>query len=150
MQIILWRHAEAEAGEIDLERGLTEKGRNQAEKMASQLRKKLPESYQLWVSQACRSRQTAEYLSDPTHELAVLNPESDARQIAALFGRIEDGQTVVIVGHQPWIGEVCSFLLNQSWQRHAYWSVKKGAFWWFECQPYNGIYLSKLKIMLAS
>ena len=34
MELILWRHAEAEDGYPDLERALTEKGHEQAKKMA--------------------------------------------------------------------------------------------------------------------
>lgn len=149
MHIILWRHAEAEIGPNDLARELTVKGHNQAEKMADQLRKKLPNHYQLWTSQAQRSRQTASYLSTPTHEFPELNPEADARQIPQLFQQITSNEIVVIVGHQPWIGQLCAFLLNQNWQNDAYWSVKKGGFWWFECHPQQSVYLSKLKLMLT-
>ena len=38
MELILWRHAEAEDGIPDLDRKLTAKGRKQAEKMAAFLR----------------------------------------------------------------------------------------------------------------
>lgn len=149
MNLILWRHAEAEDGMDDLARELTAKGRRQAQKMADVLRGKLPENRQIWVSRAARSRQTAAYLGAPTRELPELNPEADARQIAALLAQIGADETVVIVGHQPWIGQLCAFLLNQSWQTRAYWSVKKGGFWWFECLPHEGVYPAKLKLMLT-
>ena len=38
MNLILWRHAEAEDGVPDLERGLTDKGRRQADAAARWLR----------------------------------------------------------------------------------------------------------------
>ena len=148
MHIILWRHAEAQIGSNDLARKLTDKGCRQAEKMAAQLHNRLPEHYQLWVSQAQRSRQTADYLGKPTHEFSQLNPKADVRQVAGLFTHIREDETVVIVGHQPWIGQLCAFLLNQSWQNQAYWSVKKGGFWWFKCFADEDVYLSKLKLML--
>ena len=43
MDLILWRHAEAEDGFPDLKRALTPKGRKQAAKMATWLHKHLPE-----------------------------------------------------------------------------------------------------------
>ncbi|MGB6053615.1 MAG: histidine phosphatase family protein, partial [Burkholderiaceae bacterium] len=42
MELILWRHADAEPGEPDLERALTAGGRRQAAKMAAWLDRKLP------------------------------------------------------------------------------------------------------------
>lgn len=149
MQIILWRHAEAEIGVHDLERQLTTKGHNQATKIALQLRKKLPENHQIWVSQALRSKQTAAHLGVPGCELPQLNPEADAQQIVSLFQGIHTNETVVIVGHQPWIGQICAFLLNQNWNTKSHWSVKKGGFWWFECQKQEQVYQSKLKLMLT-
>ena len=57
---------------------------------------------------------------------------------------------LVIVGHQPWIGSLCAFLLNQNWLGNSYWSVKKSAFWWFECRAIGSEYaVSKLRLVLA-
>ena len=42
MDIILWRHAEAEYGPPDLQRRLTEKGHRQAEAAAKWLNRHLP------------------------------------------------------------------------------------------------------------
>lgn len=149
MQIILWRHAEAEMGQDDLARFLTEKGKRQAMQMAEILRNRLPENHRVWVSQAARSQQTASFLTLNLEVFSELNPEQNAQSVAKLlFGQPED-DTIVIVGHQPWIGELCAFLLNQSWQTQAYWSVKKGAFWWFSAHESDGVFLCKLKTMLT-
>lgn len=167
MNIILWRHAEAEDGisevlsimdggshdeelfrQDDLSRCLTAKGHKQAAKMAAELKKRLPEKYQLWVSQALRSQQTGEYLRHVSKQYAELNPDVGAKDVLRLLLSLPEKETVVIVGHQPWIGELCAFLLNQSWNSQAYWSVKKGAFWWFQSYPSDGVMLSKLKCML--
>ena len=56
MNIILWRHAEAEYGPPDLERALTENGRRQASTIAAWLRRHLPQDAQVWASEAARSR----------------------------------------------------------------------------------------------
>lgn len=150
MQIILWRHAEAEEGVNDLNRCLTLKGRKQAEKMARELQKRLPEEYQVWVSEAVRSQQTGAYLKSPiVKQFSQLNPSANACEVLQLLLPLKEKETVVIVGHQPWIGELCAFLLNQNWHNSAYWSVKKGAFWWFQCYPSCGVMLSKLKCMVT-
>ena len=59
MELILWRHAEAEDGYPDLERALTEKGHEQAKKMADWLKSRLPKDTQVLVSPAKRAQQTA-------------------------------------------------------------------------------------------
>lgn len=147
MNIILWRHAQAEEGSDDLARELTLKGHRQAAKMAALLRKKLPENSRLWVSQAMRSRQTAAHLGGNFEIFAELNPDVDARTLPALLQQAHDNDTLVIVGHQPWIGQLCRFLLNRGWDLHDethYWSVKKGSFWWFEAHADQDIFRAKL------
>lgn len=149
MQIILWRHAQAHMGENDLARCLTEKGHKQARKIAKVLQLELPENYQVWVSEAMRSQQTAAYLATQVQCFSVLNPNSQARDIYQLLHqKIQPNETIVIVGHQPWIGELCSLLLNQQHITQNYWSVKKGAFWWFSAQHYEdgfGVRLEKMQ-----
>ena len=39
----------------------------------------------------------------------------------------ESREPVLVVGHQPTLGMVASFLLSGE---EAYWSVRKGAVWW--------------------
>src|SRR6478752_4097926 len=62
MDLILWRHCEAEAGEPDLGRRLTPKGQKQAERMADWLERHLPDSSRILVSPADRAQQTAQAL----------------------------------------------------------------------------------------
>ena len=59
MDLILWRHAEAEPGEPDLGRRLTAKGHKQAERMGEWLDRNLPEGTRVLVSPADRAQQTA-------------------------------------------------------------------------------------------
>ena len=47
--------------------------------------------------------------------------------LLAAAGWPDAREPVVIVGHQPTLGEVASFLLAGE---EAYWSVKKGGVWW--------------------
>ena len=147
--LILWRHAEAEYGPPDLERALTGKGHEQAKLMANWLQHHLPQPYQVWASQAQRSRQTAAYLNADTRILATLNPDIHAQTLPRLLDAVADNATVVIVGHQPWLGELSAFLLNGHWDSDQYWSYKKGGFWWFQLKRGNDGFQAKLKAALT-
>ena len=54
MDLILWRHADAEPGEPDLDRPLTAKGVRQAERMAAWLDGHLPDGCRILVSRRTR------------------------------------------------------------------------------------------------
>src|SRR5437667_12651287 len=62
MDLILWRHAEAEAGGPDSVRKLTEHGREQARRIAAWLKPRLPGNCEILVSPATRAQQTARAL----------------------------------------------------------------------------------------
>ncbi|MEA3194623.1 MAG: phosphohistidine phosphatase, partial [Betaproteobacteria bacterium] len=57
MDLILWRHAEAEEGGADLERKLTAKGLKQAERVANWLLQRLPGKFAVVASPAARAQQ---------------------------------------------------------------------------------------------
>ncbi|MBV8047353.1 MAG: histidine phosphatase family protein, partial [Paludibacterium sp.] len=63
MDVILWRHADAEEGSDDLSRALTRKGQQQGRSMAAWLSQRLPDDYVVLASEAKRSQQTAAFLS---------------------------------------------------------------------------------------
>src|SRR4051812_50073849 len=65
MELILWRHADAEDGADDMARRLTAQGDRQAAAMAAWLRGHLPGSYTLLASPAVRAQQTAAALGAP-------------------------------------------------------------------------------------
>ena len=128
MDLILWRHAEAEAGEPDVGRRLTSKGLKQAERMAVWLEHRLPEATRILVSPADRAQQTASALGRKfrtSHEIA---PGASAASVLAASGWPDAREPVLVVGHQPALGEVAAFLLSGE---EAAWSVRKGAVWWF-------------------
>ena len=64
MELILWRHAEAEDGEPDLARKLTPRGNKQARRAAEWLDRHLPDRTRILVSPAIRAQQTAAALAD--------------------------------------------------------------------------------------
>lgn len=148
-QLILWRHAEAEEGTNDLIRQLTPKGHKQAQKVAHFLQNKLPEHFDLYVSQAARSQQTGAYLANHAVILDTINPETNAQNLPSLILSLRDKKAVVIVGHQPWLGDLCAFLLNGNFQHQHMWSIKKGAFWWLQLNFHENDIFAKTKMVLT-
>jgi phosphohistidine phosphatase len=58
MDLILWRHAEAEDGVPDTARKLTPKGEKQAQKIAKWLKERIESPVRMIVSPAVRTQQT--------------------------------------------------------------------------------------------
>ncbi|MBB5017070.1 phosphohistidine phosphatase [Chitinivorax tropicus] len=129
MDLILWRHADAEerTNGDDLQRLLTPKGVKQAEKMAAWLRERLPDDHIVLTSQAARAQLTARALTSHYKVLPELNPDSGFANLLTAADWPDGRQAVVIVGHQPTLGEVASFLLAGD---ASCWSIRKGAVWW--------------------
>jgi phosphohistidine phosphatase len=126
MDLILWRHAEAEDGVPDLERRLTAKGRKQAERVAQWLLQRMPARFILLSSPATRAQQTAEALGVPIKTDRTLAPGAAPEAIAKACGWPDYKGAVIVVGHQPDLGRALAYFLGAS----ASFSVKKGALWW--------------------
>ena len=127
MDLILWRHAEAEPGEPDLGRRLTAKGLKQAERMGAWLDRHLPDTTRILVSPADRAQQTALALKRKFKTVDELGPGASVASVLAAVGWPDAREPVLVVGHQPTLGEVAAFLLSGE---EAYWSIRKGAVWW--------------------
>ncbi len=127
MDLILWRHAEAEEGEDDLSRPLTERGRKQASKMAHWLKKQEFKSLRILASPAVRTQQTALALGIPFETERSLGPDACVSALIAASGWPTARGTVIVVGHQPALGRMASLLLSGE---EADWSIRKGAIWW--------------------
>jgi len=127
MNLILWRHAEAEDTSPDSERKLTDKGRRQAEQMAAWLKTHLPDDTRILVSPATRSQQTAQALTKDFTTLDTLAPGASAEQLLAAANWPAAKGTLLIVGHQPSLGMAAAKALTG---KADYWTVKKGAIWW--------------------
>lgn len=147
MELILWRHADAEYGPPDMERALTPKGLRQAERMGGWLARKLPDTCKILVSPAKRAIQTADALGRPYKIIAEIAPDASADQLLLAANWPQRKETVVLVGHQPTLGQVAALLLAGSRQS---WHVRKGSIWWFsqrEQEEGAGIHL---KLVLAA
>ena len=135
MDLILWRHAEAEPGEPDLGRRLTSKGLKQAERIAAWLEPRLPETTRILVSPAARTQQTALALGRKFKTVDDIAPGASAEAVLAAAGWPDAREPVLVVGHQPTLGEVAAMLLAGE---TASWSVKKGAVWWLSNRTRDG------------
>ena len=126
MDLIIWRHAEAEDGVPDLERKLTAKGRKQAERVAQWLLQRLPARFAVIASPAARAQQTAEALGVPVKTDRTLAPGATAQAIINACGWPDYKSTAVVVGHQPDLGRAVGELLGA----RGGISIKKGGLWW--------------------
>ena len=127
MDLILWRHADAEYGTPDLARELTEKGRNQAEKMAIFLREHLPADTRILVSPAVRTRQTIAALTDHFTLTPAIAPGASVHSVLQATGWPNATGTVLVVGHQPTLGSVAAKILGSGEESLR---LKKSALWW--------------------
>lgn len=112
MDLILWRHAEAEDGPPDSTRELTEKGRKQADKIAIFLRRHLPANTRILVSPATRTQQTAAALSADFTLVPTIAPGASVHAMLQAVRWPNAGGTVLVVGHQPTLGSVAAQLLG--------------------------------------
>ena len=129
MDLILWRHAEAEdgTGKPDLERELTKHGRKQAEAMAQWLKPRLPARCRILASPAKRTLQTAEALGAKFETDKRVSTDASTRSVLAAAGWPDGEGAVLVVGHQPTLGEVAAELLGTGEGL----GIPKGAIWWF-------------------
>src|SRR5438309_12110330 len=112
MDLILWRHAEAEEGTSDdLRRRLTSKGRKQAARAAEWLLQRLPARFSLIASPALRAHQTAQALGMPIKAHEALAPGASAKAIIAAASWPQNKGAVVVVGHQPDLGRALAQLV---------------------------------------
>jgi phosphohistidine phosphatase len=146
MDLILWRHAEAEAGEPDLGRRLTAKGLKQAERMGEWLDHRLPETTRILVSPADRAQQTALALKRKFRTIDEIAPGGTVQALLAAAGWPDSREAVLIVGHQPTIGATASFLLSGE---EAWWSVKKAAVWWLSNRDKSGAASVLLRVVIG-
>ena len=146
MDIILWRHAEAEDGIPDATRKLTDKGQKQAQQMAAWLATHLPQNTRILVSPATCTQQTAAALGREFETVKEVGLSTNRALLLDKAGWPDAEGAVLIVGHQPTLGEVAAFLLTGE---ERAWSVKKGAVWWISKRVRQGEGQCVLRCMLA-
>jgi phosphohistidine phosphatase len=150
VELILWRHAEAEIGEPDLGRRLTGRGEKQARRVAEWLHAHLPDSARIMVSPATRAQQTAQALADISHRklrtIEEIAPGAGVRDLLQAADWPRAKVPVVLVGHQPTLGHVASYLLGGEVQD---WSVKKSGVWWLSSRERDGAEQTVLRAVVS-
>lgn len=139
MDLLLWRHAEAEDGLPDIKRKLTARGEKQAAKVAEWIRQNAPKSLRIVVSPAIRCQQTAQALGLPFETDKRLGTDADVAELLAAAGWPDGSpgghKAVLVVGHQPTLGQTAALLLSGN---EANWTIRKGAVWWFNTRTRQG------------
>jgi len=142
MDLILWRHAEAEdsllddeTSGLDLNRSLTQRGEKQAARMAAWLDRQLPEGARILVSPARRCEQTALALGRKYKIRTELAPDATPAQLLELVQWPGNKYPILVIGHQPTLGQAIAQLLGLKDSECA---VKKGALWWLRNRDRDG------------
>ena len=149
MDLIAWRHADAEdlsegiapsaimAGDYqsDLARCLSAKGLRQATRMAKWLDSKLPDNARILVSPAVRCEQTVVPLGRKYKICPELSPSGSVDELLALTNWPDSKYPVVLVGHQPTLGQVVNRLLGLEGIDI---SLRKGSLWWLRSRLKEG------------
>jgi phosphohistidine phosphatase len=144
MDLILWRHADAgepvdDAAVDDLQRPLTARGEKQAKRMAEWLNRFLPDSARILSSPALRTRQTADALGRKVRTVAALAPGASHTQALAAARWPDSREPVLLVGHQPMLGQLAAYLMGGAATLDAPpWAVRKGAVWWLRHRAREG------------
>ena len=112
--------------------------------MAAWLGPRLPARRRLLASPALRSRQTAEALAESVEIDVRIAPDASLEDHLAVIGQLPrdtgrepviDPVALVLVGHQPTLGQVASHLLAG---QALDWRVRKGAIWWLATRAREG------------
>ncbi len=130
MDLIFWRHAEtvqAVEGQTDAERELTARGERQAQRMAQWLERQLPESTKILCCPTVRAEQTVMPLGRKYKLRDELSPNASIDDVLSLVQWPMNKHSVLLVTHQPLIGEMIRKLLEIQIPEVV---VKKGSVWW--------------------
>jgi phosphohistidine phosphatase len=146
MDLILWRHAEAEPGVPDLGRELTPRGVQQAERVGKWIDRQLPESTRVLASPADRAQQTARALKRKFRVVPELGPGASALSVLAAAGWPDSRDAVLVVGHQPTLGEIAALLVSGA---EASWTIRKGAVWWLSNRARDGVATTIVKAVMG-
>ena len=143
MDLILWRHAEANEGkpnEDDLARTLTLRGERHAAKMAGWLNRILPDTVRVLVSPAQCAWQTAGLLCRKVRVLDALAPGATPMQLLAAARWPENREPVLLVGHQPSLGQLVAYLMGGVAPTNGpAVAIQKGSVWWLRHRVRHGV-----------
>jgi phosphohistidine phosphatase len=132
--------------EPDLERALTPKGQKQARRMAEWLDGQLPDGCRILVSPALRALQTVQPLARKFKVVPQLAPGAGPQDLLRAANWPNAKEPVLIVGHQPTLGQVAALLVGG---RDQEWEIKKANAWWIVQREPQDPYSTYLKAVMA-
>jgi phosphohistidine phosphatase len=115
MKLYLVQHAKAASEEDDPQRGLTEEGRGETERIAAFIKPLNLQVEYLWHSGKKRAEQTAQILSEAVNAKTLtvqdgLGPNDDVKAFEEKI--VSSEADMMIVGHMPFLGKLASLLLT--------------------------------------
>jgi phosphohistidine phosphatase len=114
--------------------------------MAKWLKPRLAGDWRILASPSKRTLQTVEPLNHDYATESAVAPGASAKDVLKAAGWPGNSRDVVVVGHQPTLGEVASMLLLEEDGGTA---IRKGAIWWFEARATAGKMNVVLKAVLS-
>jgi phosphohistidine phosphatase len=114
--------------------------------MAKWLNQRLPEDVLILVSPSQRTLETAEALARPFQVHPDLAPDATADAVLHTIGWPDAPHPVLIVGHQPYAGQMIIKLLSG---KNGEFSLKKGAIAWMQQRPREGAAQTLLRAVLS-
>ncbi|MDP3137155.1 MAG: histidine phosphatase family protein [Burkholderiaceae bacterium] len=138
MDLLLWRHADAQdkdEGSDDLARPLSPRGEKQAARMAAWLDRQLPQGTRIVCSPALRCEQTVRTLGRKYKLRAEIGPDGSVDDLLQMAQWPQSKGAVLVVGHQPALGDVVSQLTGLSPEG----GIRKGGLWWLRCREREGV-----------
>ena len=124
MRIYIFRHGEAVAKNdpsvaSDPERPLVDEGIRRTRQAAEGLREMGIMPDVIYTSPWLRAKQTARILSEVFHatelvEMSELAGDRTVAEVLAALSRVGKAQEIMLVGHQPLLGEIAAYLLSLS------------------------------------
>ncbi len=117
MKLYLMQHGQALSESEDPQRALSQKGKEETQKIADSLKNKGLSPNSIWHSKKLRARQTAEIISlaiscKNTRERDDLNPDDPVAKFTSEIGMMN--KDIMIVGHLPFLSKLASLFLTGS------------------------------------
>lgn len=131
MDLILWRHADAQEADgpvPDTERELTPGGLRHARQVAAWLLQQKLRNAVVLSSPTRRALQTAEALGLPVKVKRQLGIGATSADLLGAADWPDHAGAIILVSHQPALGRLASLLLAGI---EADWTIKKAGIWWF-------------------
>ena len=114
---------------------LTSKGERQAQRMADWLNHRIAHSTRVLASPALRCQQTAKALARKFRTVDTIAPDATPEAVLAAARWPEASEPLLLIGHQPTLGQVAALLLSGQAQP---WAVRKGAVWGLRSRDREG------------